>query len=820
MAGFLKVDLVNSGTGILQALGERYEGGTTALARSGATATPPAGGVGDGSPADSARSGNREISVHLAGEDKVKAAQRLARLTSVSVQGSTVSHVEGDGALGAACPRLREVDASGTLLCRWADVARLGAQLPGLHTLHLGSNRMEYLGDVTVEALPAGALAQLRVLVLNGTPLTWDQVMRLARLAPGVEELHLVGCGLARTVEQPASWDAARLRVMQARCGDSFVPGGPHLFPALRVINLSGNPLGTWGALHALGTLPSLSTLLASECGITSVFADVGSIVADGLLTAGTPGARIGRQLFPALDTLSLTGNALGSAANIDALDSALPALTTLRLSHTDLAFSAGSEIDAAAIAAAVGAPPPVSAQPPSSLGPSEARQLLVARLPRLTSLNGSDVRPKERADAEKAYARRLGAAFAAAWTSASAAAASSGGSVGSPTAAAPRVTDLFGCKSVTLSPDAYASSSSRDGDRRDSTASDASGFSAVQSTASTSAHLPAAFKRAGDGGVIRSHKEVAPVPYAHSLVPAFAVSAPLEQARPAPYVPVLDPTGLGAARPDAAGSLQRAFPRYFIVAAAHDMHAQPAASTDAGSGSLASSVVNLQIRSLAGRSCMMEPQVKRIPLSMTIGALKQLAARLFKAPDVTAVQLSYQEAGVSTAIKSRLHADACLDGYHHPLRFLDNITLAVSLTSQSSYPMPLDDDLKPLSYYGVTPANSEAQFTSADGSSAGSGALAWVGEILLEEVDKADAARKAAAAARAEEGEARAQDALVIASQEILVGGVSMWLTSPRHHLARSPFAERIATQAALGDALLKAADKDRRGPTSVSQR
>lgn len=64
--------------------------------------------------------------------------------------------------------------------------------------LSLGGNRMEYLGDVTAEAgLPPGCLRGLRVLVLNGTPLTWDQVQRLARALPGLEELHLVRCGLA-----------------------------------------------------------------------------------------------------------------------------------------------------------------------------------------------------------------------------------------------------------------------------------------------------------------------------------------------------------------------------------------------------------------------------------------------------------------------------------------------------------------------------------------------------------------------------------------------------------------------------------------------
>lgn len=47
-----------------------------------------------------------------------------------------------------------------------------------------------------------------------------------------------------------------------------------------------------------------------------------------------------------------------------------------------------------------------------SVIGPSVARQLLVARLPSVIRLNQSEVRPRERADAEKGYLRRVSAEF------------------------------------------------------------------------------------------------------------------------------------------------------------------------------------------------------------------------------------------------------------------------------------------------------------------------------------------------------------------------------------------------------------------------
>lgn len=428
------------------------------------------------------------------------------------------------------------------------------------------------------------------------------------------------------------------------------------------MLNVSGNPLSGWGDLHALAQLPALTRLLASGCGLTAAFADVGSAAVelgssssgagDAASSGAVPSAASVRlpHSFPAVESLTLGGGtALSSAASVDALDSAFPRLTSLRLSHSDLAFGAGSEIDADAVARAAAASSQLTLPPPQPLGPAEARQLVIARLPRLASLNGSDIRPKERADAEKAYARRLGGAFAQAWAAATKAAGAGAGAAAAAAAApvAPRITDVFGCKSAALPPEVYASplaaagAAAVDADRRGSTASDAtaatgrSGFGAGDD-------LPAAFRRAGDGGVIRAQSAAVPVPYPHAPVPAFAVSCPVEWADRAaagashptpaslhvgapplsspPYVPALDPCGLGAGNPAAAGALQRAWPRYFIVAAEHDLHAVPAATADAGTGALASSVVTVSLRSIAGASCTMDPVAKRLPLSMTVG--------------------------------------------------------------------------------------------------------------------------------------------------------------------------------------------------------
>ena len=930
MASFLKLELVVPGHDMLQALAERYEPppADAAAEAPAAAAAAPGAAAAPLSPTPRTGGGGGGITVHLAGEDKVKAAQRLARLTSASLQGAALARVE-PAALAAACPRLREVDVSGTLLARWADLAALGTALPALATLHAGGNRFEFLGDTTAEALPRDCLAGLRVLVLNGTPLTWGEVARLVgRCAPALEELHLVGCGLTGTVEQPASWAPdrgggdgggapARGRVMQARCGDSFVPGS--LFPRLRVLNLSGNArLGAhsgWGALHALRALPSLQWLLAGGCGLTSIFADVrgGDQPQPQQQQQQQPDAPAAPvdppPWFPALTTLSLAGGtALSSPASIDALDGAFPALTTLRLGPADFAFSspaaelaasgcepllpaaAGGHAELQATVTASAPPtaassssPPVGEQQPAAApavvvvaapsssctdaslpqwSPAEARQLLIARLPRLTSLNGSEVSVKERRDGERAYTRRVGAAFARAWVppaalpccccstaaplappasppsspeSSSAVAATA--STTPPPAAGTvawsgggSVVDLFGAVSATLP--ACAWDATRAAAARWALRNGAGGGSghagvggappppgaaaagdgaAAPLAAGGPPHVrqPTAFRRAGDGGLIRSMPTPPPrVPFALSPVPAFALSAPrggsatlppavasgaAAAARPPPhtaaaaaaaephvcgpchqhqppYVPAMDPCALGAAQPAAAGALQRAFPRYFIVAAAHDLHGDGAVGVGAGAGgasSVAATAVVVTLRSVAGRSCTRDPVTKRLPLSMTVGALKVLAARLFRAPDVRCVRLAWLEGSGGGGGGG----------------------------SSSSYPVPLEHDLKPLSYYGVgaeSPSlagggDSGEAGDAVGGSGAGSGAssgaapaagaastplaaaAAAVGEVLMEEVDAGELARAAAAAAAAaaalEEDQAARGDALLRAA-------------------------------------------------------
>lgn len=447
-------------------------------------------------------------------------------------------------------------------------------QLPALRVLNLGGNRFEPLTAEKAAAL-ANVFPALRVLVLSETALTWEETCRLDTLAPGLEELHVTRNGLAQLVTVPATFNRATGHVT-ADAATSFVGG---VFRNLKTINISENQLSDWGQVYALSRLPALSWLLASDNGLTELWAeacagsqparDASSPPAGGAggeAAAGSAAQADGSAApFSRLEQANLTGNKLRELWSLDALD-ALPNLTNLRLTNSDIL-------------------------PEAALGPSEARQVIVARLPKLLMLNGSEVRSREREDAEKAYQRRVIESFLP--------------TLGRP--AGTTITDVFGAKSVPnafmtmAAPAAGAGTSSSSGTANRPLAAGAAAGAGAGSGSGSAAHstltesVPAAFRKEPGAGVIRA----APVldrtsSYVISSYPLLRVSSATTQ--PAPYVAALDPYGLGSGDAVAAGKLQRLHPRYFLVAAKYDLHA--VAVKDAGaSATIASSVVNVSGR-------------------------------------------------------------------------------------------------------------------------------------------------------------------------------------------------------------------------------
>lgn len=98
---------------------------------------------------------------------------------------------------------------------------------------------------------------------------------------------------------------------------------------------------------------------------------------------------------------------------------------------------------------------------------------------------------------------------------------------------------------------------------------------------------------------------------------------------------------------------LQSVLPRFFILAARHDLLAPHAGALGGGGAAASAAVVSVTLRSMAARACMADPVTKRLPLSMTVAAAKQLMARLFKV-DVALARLSTRDAAVRASARIR----------------------------------------------------------------------------------------------------------------------------------------------------------------------
>jgi Leucine-rich repeat (LRR) protein len=693
-ASFVKPELLQSGVPMDVALDERYNDKTE---YEGASLV--------------SSSGKSTVPVLLVGDAKIRAQQALAKLQTATLRTSLVACIS-PGSLRELCPKLREVDLRGNLLSTWGSggVSELGRELPNLRVLSLADNKLEDLSD-SISLSLQGCFPQLRTLILTETGIGWAQASRLDVMCPLLEELHLAKNGISTILGNSGSVTISSVLTSKTDKRDDGSCISSSLFKNLKTLNLSDNKGLAWNEVYGLRSLESLSWLSLNDCNISQVW----TLPVDRniLLETADASSTSSNLPFAKLEQLSLTGNKLSTLSSIDALDS-FPALNTLRISHSDISDAATAATAAAAAAAASSSNTSARAidvQLSAPLGPSEARQLVVARCPRITTFNGSEVRAREREDAEKAYARKLGNVFS-----------SVENVVGG-------VTAIFGAR---LAPEAaemnpYGAVNmgvfSGSGSTLDADAAHIAAAAVAQKTTLV-VNAPSGFSKGSDSGVIKSRTPTvdrtsvfvtSPVPLifislgggkspvdaasaAASLSPSSSSSSP-----PPPYVPELDPWGLGASNIDAAGRLQRLFPRYFLMAARYELHA-PAVHAAASAGTLASSVATVLLRSMAGGSCTIEPQTKKLPLSMEVGALRQLCAKLFKAHDATLLRLSFRDRSAGDA-----------------------------------YPSLLEDETKPLSYYGVP----------CEGA-----------EVLVEEIDPVEAARQRAAEEAKKDLRAKEQEA------------------------------------------------------------
>ncbi|KAG2428537.1 hypothetical protein HYH02_014341 [Chlamydomonas schloesseri] len=431
---FVRIERVNFGISVLEALRARYNNET---AEYGAEVNEDELYVHT--------SRKRRVKVQLVGEEKISQKQRqIHTLESARLVGLDISAV-GDGAeLAAAVPALTELDVTANLVASWSFAEQLATALPRLSVLNLSENKLAMPGaGAAVAALPG-----LRALVLNDCGVTWQEVLRLAPCLPSLEELHLCGnpipalaapaaaAGSAAGAEQGEEGEAAS----SGRGGgeaEADVEAGAQrlaaLFPNLQVLTLEEVGLGGWSSLALLGRLPRLGRLhLAGNTGITAVAylagpppaaaaaataaaagaeaaaaaAPSGSEAAGKAETeergqaaaaeaeasssgqggAGGAGAQTPSPPFAALAALYLGGCGIADWASVNELDR-FPALKELRL----------------------------SGNPVLQTSKTGGRFEVIGRVSGIASLNGAEVRPRERRDSELRYLQHIAAEMEAA---------------------------------------------------------------------------------------------------------------------------------------------------------------------------------------------------------------------------------------------------------------------------------------------------------------------------------------------------------------------------------------------------------------------
>ncbi|XP_073257799.1 tubulin-specific chaperone E-like [Porites lutea] len=291
---------------------------------------------------------NRWKAVEMVGADSIQQKQSdYKTIREVSLRGLTVNGPDKENDFYKVAPNISELDLSKTLLSSWMDVASITRNLKHLQILNLSENLLR-LPSEPEQLLPS--FSTVTVLFLNKMELGFEEVEVIVGMMPSLKELHVChNC----------------LKNLRREDGQLCDLQG---FQNVQLLNLEGNQLSDWTSILRLGQLPRLSCLILNDNGIESI--ELGNKVQDG---------QVDKLLFPVLQSLSLSRNKISQIQSINELNH-LPKLSELRFKG-NLLFQGETTFD--------------------------SRQELLARVPSLTSLNGSLVSLKERETAERAYLKK-----------------------------------------------------------------------------------------------------------------------------------------------------------------------------------------------------------------------------------------------------------------------------------------------------------------------------------------------------------------------------------------------------------------------------
>ncbi|CAK9815261.1 Tubulin-specific chaperone cofactor E-like protein [Anthophora plagiata] len=305
------------------------------------------------------------------------------------------------------CKNVEELDLAQNKLSQWTEVFGILQHMPKIKFVNLSFNCLAEVLEVK-----HGSYDLLRNLVLNGTRVSWSTVQGLVRLLRNLEELHL-SLNEYKTVD---------LDYQKPENGNA----------SLKKLHFTGNPVEVWNEISKLGYIfPNLESLVLAECPIrslvlvdnrnsneetsctkkesenfsqdnenmnnldveenTSVDEKGNRIFSEGKVTydrseseSESSGTRIksSHDPFRKLRFLNVNGTLLSTWDDVERL-ARFPVLKSLRIQGCPLFES------------------------PREYTEHERRQLLIARLPNVETLNGGGViSSQEREDAERAFIR------------------------------------------------------------------------------------------------------------------------------------------------------------------------------------------------------------------------------------------------------------------------------------------------------------------------------------------------------------------------------------------------------------------------------
>ncbi|XP_012339274.1 tubulin-specific chaperone cofactor E-like protein [Apis florea] len=315
--------------------------------------------------------------------------------------------------LSKKCRNVEELDLAQNKLSQWNEVFGILQHMPKIKFVNLSFNCL-----AEVLEIKHGSYDMLKNLVLNGTRVTWSTVQGLIRLLRNLEELHL-SLNEYKTVDL-----------------DYQLPENKNV--SVKKLHFTGNPVEVWNEISKLGyVFPNLESLVLAECPIRSLALvdnrnlneepcskkgaeddneNMNSVVAEeeeeeeleggGTSLVDEKGNRIfsegklnydrsesesessgttirsSHDPFRKLRFLNVNGTLLSTWDDVERL-ARFPALKSLRIQGCPLFES------------------------PREYTEHERRQLLIARLPNVETLNGGGViSSQEREDAERAFIR------------------------------------------------------------------------------------------------------------------------------------------------------------------------------------------------------------------------------------------------------------------------------------------------------------------------------------------------------------------------------------------------------------------------------